>query len=393
MLTFMRNKLISIYQFDEDRLVVHGILDDDIYSVELDIHFRMSDLMILTIDGKWNRWTTPECPRSLMHLSEAEGMSMMEEGFRQKINKLVGRKSCRHFANLLLDMCHSAREASWIAEWEKTRETQPDLTFDRYLSGRLSETQASTQTASTIQPVATRKVEARPFILAEKPAGGTLVDLHCHSYPASPCSNMTVDQLVVEARRIGLDAVCLTEHNHVWPKDVVAALREKHGFLVLRGNEITTDQGDVLVFGFHEDIKGIIRLMDLRAKVEAAGGVMIVAHPFRGFLVFGVGRTGLTVEKAIEREMFKCVDAVEIMNGKVTAKENDFSARVAAGLNLPGTGGSDAHEIVEIGKYATWFPGKVTCEADLLSALKKGDFQAVAYRRPPAAAGEEQPPA
>ena len=80
----------------------------------------------------------------------------------------------------------------------------------------------------------------------------------------------------------------------------------------------------MVVFGLEKEIKGIIKLEELREEVLMVGGFMIVAHPFRGFLTFGVGRLGLTPEKAMERPLFKLVDAVEVMNSKVTEKENDL---------------------------------------------------------------------
>ena len=130
-----------------------------------------------------------------------------------------------------------------------------------------------------------------------------------------------------------------------------------------------------------QDIKGIIHLEDLRKKVIAVEAFMIAAHPFRGFLVFGASQVGLTPEKAMERPLFKLVDGIEIMNGKVTEKENTFAATVAAGLGMPVTGGSDAHEVEEVGKYATCFPGMINDETDLLTALKNGHYSPVAFRK------------
>ena len=107
---------------------------------------------------------------------------------------------------------------------------------------------------------------------------------------------------------------------------------------------------------------------------------MIVAHPFRGFLIVGVDQAGLTPEKAMERPLFNFVDAVEVLNGKVTEKENDFALKVTEGLGLPGTGGSDAHEVAEVGMYATEFYEVIRNEQDLITALKKGDYSPVVFQ-------------
>jgi hypothetical protein len=75
------------------------------------------------------------------------------------------------------------------------------------------------------------------------------------------------------------------------------------------------------------------------------------------------------------------VDAVEVLNGKVTAKENGFASSVAESLGLPATGGSDAHEVSEVGVYATRFFVEIRSEAELIQALKNRAYEPVAFRR------------
>ncbi|MGD8883949.1 MAG: PHP domain-containing protein, partial [Desulfobacterales bacterium] len=196
-----------------------------------------------------------------------------------------------------------------------------------------------------------------------------------------PCSSATEDDLIQEAKRIGLDAICFTDHNFVWDPERIRALQKKYEFLILRGNEITTDQGDMLVFGLDEDIQGIISIEALKQKVMAANGFMIAAHPFRGFLTFDTAHLGMTPQKAMQRSLFKLVDALEVLNGKVTPKENQFAHQVARSLNLPAIGGSDAHEVFEVGQYATRFSKPIQNEAELVNALKSDNYEAIAYRK------------
>ena len=381
MLKFARNKMVSIERKEHGILSVHGILDDDIYGLEIDVTIRISDLEILSIEGKWNRWTTPECPRAIPYLHEVVGFGIEEEGFSQKIQKIIGRKSCRHYANLLLECCHSAKEAAMLTKWEDEKTKNKELSFSDFLKGNL-------KGAPKLEGVSAVSSEGRleqidqdiPNAVKRETSGGTIIDLHVHTFPASPCSSVPVDQLIEEAKSIGLDGVCLTDHNYVWDQGRVEDLRQKHGFLVLRGNEITTDQGDMVVFGLDKNVQGIIRLEDLRKEVLQAGGFMIVPHPFRGFLTFGVGQLGLTPEKAMERSLFKLVDAVEVLNGKVTERENSFALEVAEGLRLPATGGSDAHETSEVGVYATQFLDNIKDENDLIEALRKGGYSPIAFR-------------
>jgi hypothetical protein len=78
--------------------------------------------------------------------------------------------------------------------------------------------------------------------------------------------------------------------------------------------------------------------------------------------------------------LFQLVDAMEILNGKVTEEENGFAAQVAARLHLSVVGGSDAHAASEVGCYATEFEKAIHNESELLEAFKNGQFRAVSFR-------------
>lgn len=382
MLGFQRNKRVGIWTEGPRRLVAHGILDDDIYGLEIRVAIDPETHEILSTEGWWNRWTTPDCPLSAELLQDAVGVKIDERGFAEKLRKTVGRKACRHFANILIECCHSAREAIDVIGYEKEKAREPELTFRDYLRPHESRISTHPEDIKTeIAPLKVLQERLRENVpVPVESLTGPFIDLHVHTSPASPCSSAPVEDLIVEAKRIGLDGICLTDHNHVWRPEHVEDLRQRHGFLVLRGNEITTDQGDVLVFGLDRDIQGIIRLEDLRVEVVRTGGFMIAAHPFRGFLTFGVDKLGLTPEKAMTRKLFQFVDAVEILNGKVNEEENRFAAEVARRLDLVLTGGSDAHEVEEVGQYATRLSSPVRDEQDLIEALRTGLTAPVAFR-------------
>ena len=202
------------------------------------------------------------------------------------------------------------------------------------------------------------------------------IDLHVHTSPLSACSYIDPHDLIREAHRMKLDGICLTEHQAVWDPVKVDQLASDSGIRLFRGNEFTTNQGDVLVFGYYQDIKELMLIQELREEVQKAGGFMIAAHPFRGFKTFGIGQLQMTVEQASKRKVFDFVDAVEIGNGKLSADENDMARKVSEKLNLPGTGGSDAHRIDEIANWVTVFEKKIENEHQLVEELHAGRFRA-----------------
>ena len=201
------------------------------------------------------------------------------------------------------------------------------------------------------------------------------IDLHIHTSPLSACSYIDPHELVREARRLKLDGICLTEHQVVWDPAEIDRLTGDGGIRIFRGNEYTTNQGDVLVFGFYEDIKDLMLIQELREEVKKAGGYMIAAHPFRGFKTFGIGQLQMTVAQACKRKVFEHVDAIEVINGKLSDDENDMARKVAEKLGLPGTAGSDAHRVDEIATAVTVFDDDIQDEKQLVAALHAGRFR------------------
>ncbi|MEW5724795.1 MAG: hypothetical protein AB1896_16910, partial [Thermodesulfobacteriota bacterium] len=194
MLKYQRNKLVNVVRKDARTLAVHGMLDDDIYALELDVIFRLPDLTILDVQGRWNRYTTPECPRSTEFLFEAVGFRVGQEGFGERIKKEVGRRTCRHYANLLLECAAAAKEATLLIGWEDARRETPELTLEGFLEGRPPETAAPelvTGRAEVGGPPVFRPemppVSERPAEKTSPP--GIILDLHVHTFPASPCSS------------------------------------------------------------------------------------------------------------------------------------------------------------------------------------------------------------
>ena len=200
------------------------------------------------------------------------------------------------------------------------------------------------------------------------------VDLHTHTRFGSNCSYMEPRQLVQKAREVGLDAVCITEHNAPWEEDALQALAAEGDMTVLGGAEVSTELGDVLVFGVSNSLLPGRRIDDLRRLVDQAGGVMIAAHPFRWYSLPWAVRE---VDQAARQPIFQVVDAAEAFNGLSLQGEAEFACRVLERLHLRGVGGSDAHVPFSVGRCFTQFGREISSIEELLAELKAGRFRAV----------------
>ena len=210
-----------------------------------------------------------------------------------------------------------------------------------------------------------------------------LIDLHTHTHPLSHDSLLSPDELIEAAKAASLDGVCLTEHDFFWDPAEAAALSKRHDFLVIPGIEVNTEDGHIVVFGLESFVYGMHRLHELARMAEAAGAVMIAAHPYRRQLPFELRHEGdwtHALERAVANPACSHVTAVETQNGRGSDRENAFSAEVAARLSLPTVAASDAHERKDIGRCATEFERKITGLEDLITELKAGRFRAVILR-------------
>ena len=207
------------------------------------------------------------------------------------------------------------------------------------------------------------------------------IDLHVHTNPLSPDSLMSADQAIETAKEIGLDGICLTEHDRAWQLSEIHFLREKHDFPVFRGVEVMLRGGiEMLVFGLNIDFTSLLQLSDLRKMVTAAKGFMVYAHPFRGLPELAISDSSAALGIILGKIDITSIDAVEGRNGRNRDMYNQPALEMAARHNLKTTGGSDAHAVDEIGTCVTVLESNITTDAELLNELKAGRFASAHFR-------------
>ncbi len=208
-----------------------------------------------------------------------------------------------------------------------------------------------------------------------------IIDIHTHTFPASDDSFLTPEELIFEAKRMGLDGICLTDHDRFWEPEQIDELARRHSFLVLPGCEVTTEDGHLLIYGLKDYIFGMHRASFVKKHVDEAGGVIVVAHPYRRTYRENAHTSTdeyyEMLDRACRNDVFNMVDAVEVFNGRGSKQENAFSHEIAKQFGLRGTAASDAHKVEDIGTFATEFERPIRDLDDFIAELKSGRFSPV----------------
>jgi predicted metal-dependent phosphoesterase TrpH len=194
-----------------------------------------------------------------------------------------------------------------------------------------------------------------------------IVDLHIHTNRSSYCSGLAPDELIRTAMDLGLHGVGVTEHSTHRGAQIVYDLAHEHALVVFRGVEVYTAEGDMLVYGISSPVEADMDFEKLYAAVRDEGGVIIAAHPTRGYWGHHRKYRGTTADEILAR-----LDGVETHNAGCKRELNDIAADKAARLGLVSIGGSDAHINYSVGKCLTVFERDFTTEGELIEEIRAG---------------------
>jgi predicted metal-dependent phosphoesterase TrpH len=171
------------------------------------------------------------------------------------------------------------------------------------------------------------------------------VDLHIHSL-RSPDSFSKPDAIVERARRLGLAAIAVTDHES-WEGYSDAVSQAQGTPLIVPGAELKTDKGDLLALFVDEPFKERTWTGAIDA-IRARGGLAVAPHP--------------TESRRLGLEDLKLVDAIEAFNSRCSRSSNRLAEDTARRLGLPGIASSDAHLVSAIGNGRTQVPEFHTTE-------------------------------
>jgi PHP domain len=179
------------------------------------------------------------------------------------------------------------------------------------------------------------------------------VDFHVHT-SRSVDAVASPRQVVKYAKKLGLDAIAITDHNRLFPHALARQLSREFGLLVIPGME-----GGNIAIRKHWIALGISRPFEslsidtVLSFIRNEGGVSVAPHPHARLGYADYAGLGF--------------DAVESLNGS----EPQSNALVRNTRNIPETGGSDAHALPMMGYTWTLVEADGTLDG-VLEAVRGG---------------------
>ncbi|RJO64020.1 MAG: PHP domain-containing protein [Candidatus Omnitrophota bacterium] len=193
------------------------------------------------------------------------------------------------------------------------------------------------------------------------------VDFHIHSrYSFDALSS--IDGLLCKAKKCGLDAIAITDHNTIRGSVEAARRNTDPGFLVICASEVATEFGDMIGLFLNKEITSR-KCADVIEEIKGQGGVVLIPHP-------DLRRLPLSI--------LKSADLIELYSARSPAKEELRIAQIAEECSLIPVGGSDAHFVSDVGSCLNTYEEKianmeslkavVTRSAPDVKILKKASF-------------------
>ena len=198
-----------------------------------------------------------------------------------------------------------------------------------------------------------------------------IIDPHVHSTYSND-SRMTPQEIIERSRKIGLDAVAITDHDSI--KGSMEGIKESRGFddfVVIPAMEVSTAKGHIVALGIQEEIKPRLSPEETIDMIREQGGIAVVPHPFVRY------REGLCdYVKTLD------MDAIETLNSRYIFGYSNWKAKkLAEEREIPQIGSSDAHFPGAIGSCITELDAD--CSVDrILKGILSGETRVFGDRTP-----------
>lgn len=193
-------------------------------------------------------------------------------------------------------------------------------------------------------------------------------DLHNHTF-YSPDSILSPRTMLERALKRKIDVIAVTDHNTTRGGEACRELaaREFPDVQVIVGEEVKTEDGEVLGLFLTEEIPRGLSAIETADRIHAQGGLAGAPHPF-DHLRTSLQESGLVA-------LSERLDFMEGLNARIVRPvHNDNACGYAARHGIALSAASDAHSPREVGRCYVEMPD-FTTPAEFLESLRQGTLR------------------
>ena len=182
-------------------------------------------------------------------------------------------------------------------------------------------------------------------------------DLHVHTI-YSHDSLITPKDLVFYAKKRGLTAVAITDHNTI---EGALKIAKETDFLIIPGIEVSSRNGHIAGLNLQEPVEKGLSADETVDKIHEAGGIAVACHPFALF------KGSLGKHTNAKFDAIETINASAFLFNRCTKKAQEIADR----FGIPRVAGTDAHYGPAIGYAYTLIDAEPQVDA-ISKAITKG---------------------
>jgi len=186
-------------------------------------------------------------------------------------------------------------------------------------------------------------------------------DLHIHTEYSMDCST-PLEKIINRCLELEINCIAIADHGTA---EGALEMQKIAPFKVIVAEEVLTPYGEIMGMFLKETIPSGLSVEQTISRIKAQGALVNIPHPFD--MLRGLRLDGKELEALVDQ-----IDAVEVFNAREPFRKPSAKAQTfAQKYGIPGTVGSDAHTIGEIGNAYIEMP-EFNGRDDFLNALVKG---------------------
>jgi predicted metal-dependent phosphoesterase TrpH len=193
-------------------------------------------------------------------------------------------------------------------------------------------------------------------------------DLHIHTCYSMDCQT-PLEKIIKRCQELGINCIAIADHGTA---EGALEMQKIAPFKVIVAEEILTTEGEIMGMFLKETIESPqdarITPQEAVKRIREQGGLVNIPHPFEMI------RGSALKDRAIEA-IAADIDLMEVLNSRSPFPANSNKARAFAEKHgIPGSAGSDAHTVSEIGNAFIETP-EFESKDEFLQALAQGKIQ------------------